>query len=163
MVGTKGKSGRKRKPTAVKALAGTLRHDRLTPEDAGASLLSNSPYCPVHIQGEARREWRRAARRFIAMGVLTQADIPGLEFHCTLYARWKEAETFLVREGGLTILGGATGSTEVPSPYVKISDDCMKQMRPWLAELQSRMSATPEPKPKSKEEELDAYFFDRRN
>ena len=160
MAGTKGKSGRKRKPTAAKALAGTLRHDRLTPEDAGASLLTNIPYCPAHIQGEARREWRRAARRFIALQVLTRADIPALEFYCTLYARWKSAEAYLAQEGGLTILGGATGSTEVPSPYVKISDDCMKQMRPWLAELQSRKSATPA---KPKEEELDEYFFGRRN
>lgn len=162
MSGTKGKSGRKKKLTAAKDLAGTLRHDRLAPEDAGPPLLTNIPYCPSHIQGEARREWRRAARRFIALQVLTHGDIPGLEFHCTLYARWKAAEGYLASEG-LTIMGGATGATEVPSPYVKISDDSMREMRAWISELQSRPSSIMSVRPKSKEEELDDYFFNRRN
>ena len=177
MVGKKGKSGRKPKPQAAKELAGTNRSDREKPPNgavkptpvSGLSVLTSEPYCPVHIQKGARKEWRRVSHLLIKMGTLTRADLPALEVYCTAYGRWRNAETHLEQEG-LTVLGGATGQAAVASPYLKIADDCTKQMRTWLAALGIAPSSRPkvsEPEPAAQpdqsDEERNAYFFDRRN
>ena len=170
MAGKPGKSGRKPKPKAAKMLAGTLRIDRVQMESAaGLPLLTGVPYCPAHIRGESRREWRRVSRLLIQMGVLTQAHIPALELYCTLYGRWKDAEARIAKEG-LTSMGGVHGTVPVASPYVRISDDAMRQVRLWLGEFgltpssQSKVAkAESAAAPKSREEELDEYFFGRRN
>ena len=107
------------------------------------------------------------SRLLIQMGALTRADVPALEIYCTLHGWWKEAEAHLAREG-LTVRGGATGSVFIPSPYVRISNDCMKQMRAWMTELGITPSSRPQvtkviTKAQSGEDELDEYFFGRRN
>jgi P27 family predicted phage terminase small subunit len=169
MAGKPGKSGRKPKSKVAKMLAGTLRSDRFPLEPgAGLPLLAAVPYCPVHIKGPARKEWLRVARLLILTGVLTRAHTPALELYCTLYGRWKEAEAQIVKDG-LVSMGGLHGTVPVPSPYVRISDDAMRQVRLWLGEFGLTPSSGPKAtkpgseKPQSKEEELNAYFFDRRN
>ena len=175
MAGVRGKSGRKPKLQKAKDLAGTYRPDREKPRTnevkLGLPLLTRETYCPVHIQGEARKAWGRVSRLLAEMEVLTRAALPALEVYCILYARWKEAEAQIAKDGLTIDGGGSTGRIPIPSPYVRISDDCMRQMRMWLGELKLTPASQPGwTKPKAAEEvvdpkelELDEYFFGRRN
>ena len=131
MSGKQGKSGRKPKPTAIKELAGTLRPDRANPNEPTPEPFEKAPRCPTHITGEARKTWRKMARLLTGMGVLTGADLHALEAYCTIYARWSDAESQLRTYGVMM----SRDDQLFPSPYLRIAEDSLKQMRAWMNEF----------------------------
>lgn len=159
MAGVKGRSGPRTKPKAIKELAGTLRPDRVNPDEPSPTALDKVPPCPRHIKGEARKQWRRTAKVLVATGVLTQGDLPALEMFCTLYARWKDAQGKLDEFG--VMLRNKDGWFE-PSPYLRVVEDCLKQMRGYMVEFgitpssRSRVSVI---RRKSAGDGFDELFF----
>ena len=135
MSGVRGKSGPRYKPTQVKQLAGTLRPDRVNHNEPVGPILGKMPPCPSHLNGEARKTWSKVGRALIDMGVLTGVDLQGLEAYCVVYARWQEAEKKLADSGQLIVWGGKDGLTQGPSPYLRIAEDSLKQMRAWMNEF----------------------------
>ena len=131
MSGVKGKSGPRYKPTQVKQLAGTLRPDRVNPNEPVGPVLGKMPPCPSHLNGEARKTWSKFGRALIEMGVLTWVDLHGLAAYCVVHARWLEVETQLQTYGVMLSQDGRL----FPSPYLKIAEDCLKQMRAWMTEF----------------------------
>ena len=167
MSGVKGRSGgHNRKPTAIKALDGTLKPSRVNPNEPTSPALEKVPRCPGHLKGEARRAWRSVGQKLTDMGVLTEVDLHALEAYCVVFARWREAETHLEGDDALmTLGGGATGLVLVPSPYLKIAEDCLKQMRAWMNEFGITPSSRSRVKVKKKESgsEEEDWFNIRRN
>ena len=135
MSGVKGKSGRKAQPKSVKELKGTFRLDQHNEQQPVVAPLKRAPVCPSHLEGVARATWQRTAKVLIGMGVLTEADLHALEAYCVVYARWQAAEKELADAGSLVVWGGIGGLTRVASPYVKITEDCLKQLRAWMNEF----------------------------
>ena len=131
MSGVKGKSGPRYKPTQVKQLAGTLRADRMNPNEPVGTVLNKMPPCPSHLNGGARKTWFKVGRALINMGVLTWVDLHGLAAYCVVHARWEEVETQLQTYGVMLSQDGRL----FPSPYLKIAEDCLKQMRAWMTEF----------------------------
>lgn len=115
--------GRKPTPTALKKLEG----------NPGKRPLNNSepkpdkkaPSCPKWLEPEAKKEWRRLASGLTAMGVLTDVDMAAFSGYCQAYARWKENEEFITKNGSLV---------RTPSgywqqvPQVSIAQQYLKQM-----------------------------------
>src|SRR2546428_14178157 len=103
--------GRKPKPPGMS----TRRPNR--PENApkGGKL----PSCPPHLQGEARREWRRTGRKLVECGLVTEVDKAALALYCQAWARWVEAEGQLAKFG--TVIKGHDGYP-VRSPYLPIAN-----------------------------------------
>ena len=143
MAGVKGKSGPRYKPTRLKELSGTLRADRVNPNEATLPALDKAPRCPSHIQGEARKTWQRVGRLLTDMGVLTAADLDALEAYVVVHTRWRDAETQLGTYGVMLTRDGQL----FPSPYLRIAEDGLKQIRAWMTEFgitpssRSRVSA----------------------
>ena len=131
MSGVKGKSGPRYKPTQAKQMAGTLRPDRVNPNEPVGPVLGKMPPCPSHLNGEAQKTWSRVGRALIDMGVLTWVDLQGLAAYCVVYARWQDVETQLQTYGVMLSEDGRL----FPSPYLKIAEDCLKQMRAWMTEF----------------------------
>ena len=131
MPGTKGKSGPKPKPDAVKALAGTLRAGRVNDAQPSLPALVTAPRCPSHLKGEARKVWGKVGKLLANMGVLTEADLHALEAYCVVFARWQDAEAQLGTYGVMLSRDGQL----FPSPYLRIAEDCLKQMRAWMTEF----------------------------
>jgi P27 family predicted phage terminase small subunit len=77
--------GRPPVPTALKLLRGNPGRRPIDP-DAEPQPERVAPRCPKHVQGEARREWRRKTRELLSMNVLTVADRAALERYCLWYA-----------------------------------------------------------------------------
>ena len=90
------------------------------------------PACPPHLQGEARKEWRRIGRKLLACGLLTEIDGAALALYCQAWARWIEAEGNLVRYG--TVIKAPSGYPIV-SPYLSIANTAMAQMTRLLVEF----------------------------
>lgn len=90
------RTGRPRKPTALKKAQGTLRkHRELRNEwqpPAGA------PDCPATLAGEALAEWQRVVPMLTESGVLTKADSAALEMYCRAWGMFQVFMTELERE-----------------------------------------------------------------
>ena len=96
------------------------------------------------------------------MGVLTEADLHGLEAYCLVYARWQDAEKQLQTHGVMLTKDGRFFA----SPYLKIVEDSSKQMRAWMIEFgitpssRSRVKVEKNEPPKLENED---WFDERRN
>ena len=159
--GYKGIQGAKPKPTRMKELAGTLKAHRVNPDEPEPPVLERTPPCPMHLTGEARKAWRRLSRQLKDMGVISAIDLDALEAYCVVFDRWREAEKEL-RKTGPVIVNPQTNWFE-PSPYLRVVDNCLKQMRAYMTELgitpssRSRVRAI---KPKEETGDgIDKYLF----
>ena len=81
--------GRKPTPTALKLLEGNPGKRKLN--DKEPKPEKKAPSCPKWLETEAKKEWRRLAKKMELMGVLTEVDMAAFAGYCQAYARWKEA------------------------------------------------------------------------
>jgi P27 family predicted phage terminase small subunit len=115
--------GRKPTPTAIKELEGNPGKRKLNENEPRPG--HTAPTCPKWLDPEAKKEWKRLAKKMEAMGVLTQVDMAAFAGYCQSYSRWKENEEFISKNGSLV---------RTPSgywqqvPQVSIAQQYMKQM-----------------------------------
>jgi P27 family predicted phage terminase small subunit len=132
MAGNK-QSGRKPKPKVLKELAGTFRADQHNADSPEVAAYATPPRVPKHITDDrVKAEWRKTAKLLTFMGVLTEADLGALEVYCTVSARWRHAEEQLQRYGVMLVGDNQTFRT---SPYLRIAEDALKNMRQWMNEF----------------------------
>jgi Phage terminase, small subunit len=88
-------SGRRPKPTSLKALQGVTRRDRLNPREP------KPPPGPVRkppgLSKGATRVWNQTAPVCEGMGTLTRADVKAFAMYCELEARVDEARRGLAQ------------------------------------------------------------------
>ena len=92
-----GRRGAKPMPTRMKILRGNpgcrpINKDEPQPE-------KGRPTCPGWMRGEAKRMWKRLVPLLDGMGVLTKLEGGVLTRYCQEWAKWKEAEQFLMKNG----------------------------------------------------------------
>lgn len=115
--------GRKPTPTAIKKLEGNPGKRPLNEKEP--MPVKKAPSCPKWLDKEAKREWKRLASKLELMGVLTEVDMAAFAGYCQSYARWKENEEFISKNGSLV---------RTPSgywqqvPQVSIAQQYLKQM-----------------------------------
>ncbi len=122
--------GRIPKPTAIKELEGNPGRRRLN--DREPKPERKAPSCPNWLEPEAKKEWRRLARKMELMGVLTEADRGAFAGYCQAYARWKEAEEFISQHG--TIVKTPSGYWQ-QVPQVSIAQTYMKMMQKFAEQF----------------------------
>ena len=97
------------------------------------------------------------------MGVLTAADLDALEAYVVVHTRWRDAETQLGIYGVMLTRDGQL----FPSPYLRIAEDCLKQMRAWMNEFgitpSSRSRVKVEKREPAKLGDNEDWFNERRN
>ena len=116
-------SGRKPKPTAVKALEGNPGKRSLNTGEPKPE--KKAPRCPAWLAGEAKKEWKRMAGQMEKLGILTEIDMAAFAGYCQAYARWKEAEEFITQHG--TIVKTPSGYWQ-QVPQVSIAQTYLKIM-----------------------------------
>ena len=115
--------GRKPTPTAIKELEGNPGKRPRNQNEP--KTKKTAPSCPKWLDKEAKKEWRRLAAKMEQMGVLSEVDMAAFAGYCQCYARWKENEEFISKNGSLV---------RTPSgywqqvPQVSIAQQYMKQM-----------------------------------
>ena len=115
--------GRKPTPTAIKELEGTPGTRPLNKNEPKPT--KKAPPCPKWLEPEAKKEWRRLAKKMEQLGVLTEVDMAAFAGYCQAYARWKEAEEFITQHG--SILRTKSGYVQ-PVPQVSIAQTYLKIM-----------------------------------
>jgi P27 family predicted phage terminase small subunit len=114
------RTGRPRKPDAIKKLEGN---------PGGRPLNTRAPKfdavisCPAWLSKEAKTEWRRIIGVLSKVnGLLTSVDRVVLASYCQSYARWRQAEQHLAKEGQTVTITGQHGyCAEQVSPWVGIA------------------------------------------
>lgn len=115
--------GRKPTPTAIKQLEGNPGKRPLN--DKEPKPERKAPPCPKWLDKEAKKEWKRLASKMEMMGVLTEVDMAAFAGYCQSYARWRENEEFISKNGSLV---------RTPSgywqqvPQVSMAQQYLKQM-----------------------------------
>ena len=147
MSGTRGRSGRRPEPTALKVLRGNPGKRPLNPREPRPKVAV--PPCPAHLTGEARLEWRRASRLLAQMGLLSRMDKAALALYCQAWGRWVEAEEGLKKHG---VMVKSPNGFPMQSPYLAVANEVMEQLRALLAEFgmtpssRTRLSVDPQGK-----------------
>jgi P27 family predicted phage terminase small subunit len=125
--------GRKPIPRAIHILRGNPGKRPLSPDEPQPAVTVRLR-APSWLDKEAKKEWRRLAPLLERLGVLTETDTGALTAYCEAWATWKGA-TQKIREFGLVIKHPTAGKLPVVSPYVKIADNALTQMRGLLVEF----------------------------
>ena len=115
--------GRKPKPTAVKVLEGNPGKRSLNTEEPKPE--KKAPRCPSWLEEEAKKEWKRMSKQLEHLGILTEIDMAAFAGYCQAYARWKEAEEYISRQG--TVLETSSGYLQ-QVPQVSIAQTYLKIM-----------------------------------
>jgi P27 family predicted phage terminase small subunit len=148
----------KPKPTALKALHGTLRKDRMVvnePQPTGTAT------CPRHLNAVAKTEWRRISKELRACGLLTAVDRAALSCYCTAWSHLVEAEEKLATTGLVVI--SPTGYP-IQNPYLGIANRAAELVHKFASEFgltpssRSRISINPGAVKKSNWDEWEADF-----
>jgi P27 family predicted phage terminase small subunit len=125
-------AGRRPTPTALKELAGNPGKRPLNKREPKPRV--KAPVCPAWLKGEARSEYRRAARLLVEMRVLTEADRATLLAYAVAYARWVEAEAAMAKPDFTMVASTDKGYQHV-SPWFTVANTALKQLRAFAVEL----------------------------
>lgn len=115
--------GRKPVPTELKVLEGNPGKRPLNKNEP--KPIKKAPLCPKWLDPDAKKEWKRLASKMERLGILTEVDMAAFAGYCQSYARWKENEEFITKNGSLV---------RTPSgywqqvPQVSIAQQYLKQM-----------------------------------
>lgn len=105
------------------------------------------PRCPEYLTGEAAACWKRTASDLYDAGLLTAIDRDALAAYCSAFARWREAEAQVAKEGLVVttnfkldkagnVIGGGNS---VQNPHLAIANKAMQMM----VKLQEQFGMSP--------------------
>ncbi len=122
--------GRKPIPTAIKELEGNPGKRALNKKEPKPKR--KAPKCPMWLDIEAKKEWKRTAKQLEQLGILTEVDMAAFAGYCQAYARWKEAEEFISKHG--TIVKTPSGYWQ-QVPQVSIAQTYLKIMNKFCEQF----------------------------
>lgn len=130
------KSGRRRKPDAIKAREGNpgrrpLRAPRKTTKPAAA----HPPRCPQWFSKPARQEWRRLAAELHRAGLLSEETKALFVGYCTAWARVQEIEERIANLDPVQLTQINGQGTEIANPLLKMADQAHQTMRRYANDM----------------------------
>jgi P27 family predicted phage terminase small subunit len=123
-------AGRKPKPTNLKMIQGTYRPDRANPSEPKPRAVI--PPCPEFLQGEARKQYQKTAKKLARIGLMTELDDMALSMVCQGWADYLEATDQVKRSG---MLVKSPNGFPVLNPYLIAANQALKKVRALFAEF----------------------------
>ena len=96
------------------------------------NIAQGKPLCPAWLNEKAKREWRRIAPILKQLGLLEVIDRAALAGYCQAYARWREAEGD-IQKNGMTYM--SEKGNHVPYPQVGIAQKYLQICKNFLIEF----------------------------
>lgn len=129
-----------RKPTALKLIEGEKNKDRINKNEPKPRPISPQP--PAHLDGIARREWRRFAPVLERLGLLTEVDGESFGAYCQLHSlnvhvsrALKKCKYKMLTEKTTVDMDGGTNIEVKQNPLVVQQRQILAQMRGYIAEF----------------------------
>jgi P27 family predicted phage terminase small subunit len=131
-------AGRRRKPTAVKELAGNpgkrpLNKQEPRPRTAG------TPKAPVFLGRYGKMLWDRIGGELEQLGILSSIDLTAFEALCGAYDQWRLAAAAVKKHGQVYVKDGIVRMR----PEVRIAEFARKELRQLAAEFGLTPAARP--------------------
>ena len=117
-------------PTALKIVRGTDQPCRVNPDEP--VIASDKIIRPPHVKGAAKKFWEQFVPTMQAAGIISNADVPGIEALCRKYAEWNQYQKAAERDG--LIIMKVNGDL-VASPYISLAQKSFDSFRLMLTEF----------------------------
>jgi len=119
--------GRKKLPTQIKKIQGTLDKSREVKNEMQVSILNKLPDAPNWLTPLAQNEWKNVTNELFNLQMLHQIDLVLLAAYCNAISLHIEMEQLLMEKGRVNHYYNEDGSLRhsQSKPEVKISNDSL--------------------------------------
>lgn len=119
--------GRKKIPTKVKKLQGTLKAERVLDNEMTASLVASIPTAPEWLSEIGKVEWIKVCVELFNKQMLHQIDLRLLEAYCNAISLHIETEIYLREKGRIQEFKNPDGTVKHTQavPHQKIANDAL--------------------------------------
>tara|TARA_R110002051_G_scaffold103198_1_gene174963 strand:- start:25541 stop:26017 length:477 start_codon:yes stop_codon:yes gene_type:complete len=119
--------GRKRKPTKLKELQGTLKPERVVENEMTVTLVQTIPPAPNWLTEIGRDEWMKVCEELYNKRMLHQIDLRLIEAYCNAMALHIETEMMLREKGRIQVFKNTDGTIKHTQavPFQKIANDAL--------------------------------------
>jgi P27 family predicted phage terminase small subunit len=119
--------GRKKLPTAIKEMQGTLEKSRVLENEMQVDLVSHLPEAPELLSTIGVEEWYKVTSQLFNLKMLHHIDLRLIESYCNEMALYIECESELRKNGRVDIFKNTNGDIirSQAKPYVKMKNDAL--------------------------------------
>jgi len=119
--------GRKKLPTAMKEMQGTLEKSRVLENEMQVDLVSHLPEAPELLSTIGVEEWYKVTSQLFNLKMLHYIDLRLIESYCNEMALYIECESELRKNGRVDIFKNTNGDIirSQAKPYVKMKNDAL--------------------------------------
>ena len=119
--------GRKKLPTAMKEMQGTLEKSRVLKNEMQVDLVSQLPEAPELLSTIGVEEWYKVTSQLFNLKMLHHIDLRLIESYCNEMALYIECESELRKNGRVDIFKNTNGDIirSQAKPYVKMKNDAL--------------------------------------
>lgn len=119
--------GRKKIPTRVKEIQGTLKKERTLENEMQVSLVSEIPQAPDWLSEIGQEEWLKVCSELFHKRMLHHIDLRLIEAYCNAISLHIETEMMLREKGRIQIFKNSDGTLKHMQsiPYQKIANDAL--------------------------------------
>jgi P27 family predicted phage terminase small subunit len=119
--------GRKKLPTAMKEMQGTLEKSRVLKNEMQVDLVTQLPEAPELLSTIGVEEWYKVTSQLFNLKMLHHIDLRLIESYCNEMALYIECESELRKNGRVDIFKNTNGDIirSQAKPYVKMKNDAL--------------------------------------
>ena len=119
--------GRKKLPTAMKEMQGTLEKSRVLENEMQVDLVTQLPEAPELLSTIGVEEWYKVTSQLFNLKMLHHIDLRLIESYCNEMALYIECESELRKNGRVDIFKNTNGDIirSQAKPYVKMKNDAL--------------------------------------
>jgi len=119
--------GRKKLPTAMKEMQGTLEKSRVLENEMQVDLVTQLPEAPELLSTIGVEEWYKVTSQLFNLKMLHHIDLRLIESYCNEMALYIECESELRKNGRVDIFKNTNGDIirSQAKPFVKMKNDAL--------------------------------------
>ena len=119
--------GRKKTPTKLKTMAGTLRSDRIVENEMQVDLCNHLPTAPQWLSEIGKEEWNKITNQLFNLEMLHSVDLKMIEAYCNEMSLYIECEMKLREVGRVDEFFNGEGDVvrRQAKPLMKMKNDAL--------------------------------------
>tara|TARA_R100000278_G_C5476538_1_gene166618 strand:+ start:1813 stop:2289 length:477 start_codon:yes stop_codon:yes gene_type:complete len=119
--------GRKKLPTKIKEMQGTLESSREVINEMQVDLVQKIPEPPELLSEIGKKEWYKVTNQLYNLNMLHNIDLRLIEAYCNEISLYIETEMMLREKGRIQVFKNSDGSIKHAQavPYQKIAKDAL--------------------------------------
>ena len=129
--------GRKKLPTNLKKIQGTLEKSRLVENEMQVELCVSLPDAPELLSEIGRGEWEKVTSQLYNLKMLHRVDLRLVEAYCNEIALYIECEMELRKNGRVDNFKNTNGEVirSQAKPFIKIKNDALNNAMKLAAQF----------------------------